>query len=262
MPRLPAIAAALILAGTAAPLAAQQLDCRRQDRSRWSESYCTMETRTLRPGGTIRVDAGPNGGVTVIGWDSREIELRARITANARSEDRAEDIGRQVRVVTSGTTIRAEGPRTGDREGWSVSYELRVPRESDLWARSTNGGIEVENLRGDIDVETRNGGLVLANLAGRVDATTTNGGVDINLSGRRWDGEGLTARTTNGGVDLRLPRDYSARLETGTVNGGLEFDFPVRVQGRISRRLNTTLGDGGPTISVTTTNGGVNVRQR
>jgi len=39
-------------------------------------------------------------------------------------------------------------------------------------------------------------------------------------------------------------------------------DFPVEVRGRLGRRLTTTLGDGGPTVRVVTTNGGVKVSRR
>jgi hypothetical protein len=60
---------------------------------------------------------------------------------------------------------------------------------------------------------------------------------------------------------LRVSRGYSAHLETGTVNGGVDIDFPVMVQGKIGRRITTDLGKGGPTIRVITTNGGVDVRR-
>jgi len=267
-----ALAGCLLLAGVATGAQAQRRD---QDRDRddwslschdrgndWNESYCTIEERTLSGRGTIRVDATPNGGVTVIGWDRDEVELRVRISAHARTEGRAEDLAREVRLRISGLEVSAEGPRTSGRESWSVSYELHVPRRSSLWARSTNGGIRVAEVSGQIDLQTRNGGLALRALAGDVRAETTNGGVDVALDGRRWEGQGLDVSTRNGGVRLTVPDDYSAELETGTVNGGLDIDFPVRVSGRISRRISTRLGDGGPLIRVVTTNGGVSIRRR
>jgi hypothetical protein len=61
---------------------------------------------------------------------------------------------------------------------------------------------------------------------------------------------------------MRIPANYSARLETGTVNGGFDIDFPITLQGRIDRRrIATQLGAGGPTIRAVTTNGGVRVRK-
>jgi len=79
------------------------------------------------------------------------------------------------------------------------------------------------------------------------------------LTGDTWEGTGLDLETTNGAVRLRVPEDYSARLETGTVNGGIDIDFPVTVTGRIGREFSTTLGGGGPLVRAETTNGQVRI---
>jgi DUF4097 and DUF4098 domain-containing protein YvlB len=110
-------------------------------------------------------------------------------------------------------------------------------------------------------LETVNGGLSLIGTAGDVRGRTINGGIDVTLTGAGWDGEGLDLRTTNGGVALAIPDGYAARLETSTVNGGLDADFPVTVRGRISRELTLDLGSGGRTLRVRTTNGGVTLRR-
>ena len=68
--------------------------------------------------------------------------------------------------------------------------------------------------------------------------------------------------TTNGGVTLTVPRDYSAALEIGTVNGGLRSDLPVTLPGGRGRSIRTTLGSGGPLIKVQTVNGGVRLAAR
>jgi len=46
---------------------------------------------------------------------------------------------------------------------------------------------------------------------------------------RALDGEELNITTTNGGVNVLVPDNYSAALETGTVNGNVSFGFPVNV---------------------------------
>jgi hypothetical protein len=47
-------------------------------------------------------------------------------------------------------------------------------------------------------------------------------------------------------------------IETGTVNGRVETDFPVTLQGRLRRQqLTIPLNGGGKTLRVTTTNGSV-----
>ncbi len=162
-------------------------------------------------------------------------------------------------MLTDGT-IRSNGPRRGFRNSsWSVSYEVFTPRDTDVRLDAHNGGIVIEDVRGDIDFDTTNGGVRLSGLAGDVRGSTTNGGFDITLTGSAWDGRGLDVSATNGGVRLHVPDGYSARLRARTVNGGVHVDFPVTVRGRIGRALETTLGEGGAPIEVETTNGGVHV---
>lgn len=259
------VLAALAL-GLAAPLAAQRSardwakDC--DDYGDWGERICEVREYTVKASGSLRVDANPNGGITVIGWDRNEVKIIARVSAWARTEDEAKEIASQVTVETSETDIRTNGPNLRNRRGWSVSYEIWAPGKTDLRLSSTNGGLDVEGIRGRLDLETTNGGISLRAVSGDVNAETTNGGITVALEGRRWDGAGLNARTTNGGVRLTIPEGFNADLEASTTNGGMDFEFPVTLQGRINRRITTKLGEGGPPIRVETTNGGVSVRRR
>lgn len=263
----------MVVAALAASLAGQVGAQARWDRSseggcdqssvgRDSERFCETLTTTVAFTGSVRVDAGMNGGVEVVAWDRNEVEVRAKVWANAGSEDRAREIARAVEVTVSGGIVGADGPDVARRESWGVSYELRVPRSSDLHLETHNGGITVEDVTGGIRFAALNGGVHLSGVAGDVRGRTTNGSLHIELDGDRWAGTGLDAETVNGGVELTIPRNYSAELVTGTVNGGIDIDFPVTVSGRIGRSLRTTLGDGGPTIRAVSTNGGIRIRQR
>jgi len=236
-------------------------DCNRSS-NRDTERFCRISESTIQsPDGALAIDGRTNGGVSVFGSSRRDVLVRARIQANARTEERAEEIAREIRIRTDGGRIYSEGPETRSRESWSVSYEVEVPSRSDLELRAMNGGISVVDVSGVLRLTTMNGGIHLEAVGGDVVAETTNGGMRVLLDGDRWQGRGLDAVTTNGGVTVRIPEGYSAHLETGTVNGGIDIDFPVTVQGRIGRRVTTDLGRGGPTIRVITTNGGVVIRR-
>jgi len=261
-------AAALICLITSPALAQRRFsseswnrDCNR-DGNRDTERFCMVSESTIAsPGGSLTIDGRTNGGVSVFGSSRRDVLIRARIQASARTEERAEEIAREIRIRSDGGRIYAAGPETGRREWWSVSYEVEVPSRSDLDLRAMNGGISVVDVSGVLRLETMNGGIHLEAVSGDVVAETTNGGMNVLLDGDRWQGKGLDAVTTNGGVRVRIPDGYSAHLETGTVNGGIDIDFPVTVQGRIGRRVTTDLGRGGATIRVITTNGGVVIRR-
>lgn len=258
-----------LLALAALPAAAQN---RTRDRdwdrcSDWGgdrdmERVCNVTESTISvPGGTLFVDGRTNGGITIYGSNRRDIQVRAKISANARSRDRAQELAGEIKIHTEGGRIYADGPDSRSREWWSVEFEVEVPSRMDLDLRAHNGGIEVSDVTGMLRMETQNGGIHLDSVNGDVVAETTNGGLHVDLDGDGWVGKGLDAVTTNGGVVLQVSRGYSAHLETGTVNGGVDIDFPVTVQGKIGRRITTDLGKGGPTIRVITTNGGVDVRR-
>jgi hypothetical protein len=223
--------------------------------------YCEVREDSLSGTNALDIDASPNGGIRVAGWDRNEIAIRERVSAHADSDKEARQLVSQVQVNTGGGRVRAEGPSTGGDNSWSVSYEVRVPQGAQVTLNTVNGGIFVQDLGGQIRFRARNGGVKLFNVGGDVKGETTNGGLDVELTGNRWDGAGLDVETSNGGVNLTLPSNYSAELETGTTNGRLRIDFPVTVQGLVGKRIITTLGMGGPKIRAMTNNGGVRVQQ-
>jgi DUF4097 and DUF4098 domain-containing protein YvlB len=240
------------------------LNC--NDSNNWSGnrlvSNCEVREQTLAPSGsTISIDGRQNGGVSVKGWDNGQVLIRAQVQTGAPNAGEAEQLARQIRIETGGSKIYASGPEQQKDYHWSVNYEVFVPRRSDLSLETHNGGIVIAEVNGRIDFNALNGGVVLKRCGGSVHGTTMNGGLVVELAGDRWDGETLDVRTTNGGVSMSVPENYSAYLQTGTVNGNISVDFPVTVQGRITKELALNLGSGGATVKAMTTNGGVRIKR-
>ena len=236
-------------------------DCRRSRGD--NERFCETRNVTLAATNAINVDGRDNGGITVHGWDKSQIEIVAMIQAQAETQSDAESMAKEILVTAQNGQVRANGPdRNRQRESWSVSYEVWAPRRTELSLTAKNGGISVDGVSSKMELETVNGGLNLRDVDGDVRGTTVNGGVTAELSGDRWAGSGLDLSTSNGGVHLIIPTNYSARLETGTVNGGINIDFPVTLQGSVGRRFSTQLGAGGAMIRAVTTNGGVSILRR
>ncbi len=226
-------------------------------------THCEVREQVIpAPGGPLVADATPNGGISVHGWNRQDVQLQSKVVASAPTEQAAKALAAQVRILTDGGRIRAEGPKTSDDGGWSVSFDLMVPSQASLDLRATNGGISITEVQGRLALRTTNGGISLTRVNGDVHGTTTNGGVHIVLDGAGWFGEGLEAETLNGGVHVELPDGYSAHLVAGTQNGGIQIGFPVTVQGQIDRTLDTDLGRGGPTLRLRTTNGGLTINRR
>lgn len=225
--------------------------------------YCEVREATIPAINPLEIDARPNGGIRVRGWDRSDALVRARVLGSADTQADARRIVSAVRVLAAGGFVHAEGPDRNRNEQWHVSFEISVPRAAILTLTTTNGGISVDDYRGAAKFHATNGGVTLTNVGGDIRGETTNGGLTVDLAGDRWDGTGLEVQTRNGAIRISLPRDYSAALDVGTTNGRVRTDFPVTVQGAISRRhLETVLGSGGATIRAITTNGGVSIREK
>ncbi|AXC14419.1 hypothetical protein ACPOL_5165 [Acidisarcina polymorpha] len=232
------------------------------NRSWWGhqQQVCELRTATIKLGSSHLAVKSENGGIEVTGEDRSDVAIEARVRAWSGSESDAREILKQVSIETAGDSIRDNGPHFHiGNSGYAINYRLRVPRSLAVDLKSSNGGIDIAHLNGDIHFETTNGGVGLNDLAGDVHGQTVNGGIDIVLTGESWSGRGLKAATTNGGITLKVPSRYSAHLETGTVNGGIHLNFPITIQGEIKNHLSTNLGVGGATIEASTTNGGVEI---
>jgi DUF4097 and DUF4098 domain-containing protein YvlB len=222
---------------------------------------CQMKESTIPASGRVSIDSGTNGGVQVKGWSRSDVQVRARVETWAPTESEAKGMQSQVNIQTAGGQIRATAPDFGRDRGYSVTFEVFVPQRTDVSAKAHNGGIGIQDVRGRIEFDTTNGGVKLARLAGAVKGKTVNGGVTVELTGTSWDGEQLDVATTNGGVSLQAPSNYSARLETSTVNGGFHSELDGTVTGNIGKNMTMTLGSGGPLIKVTTVNGGIHIKK-
>lgn len=231
----------------------------------WSDGrgagFCEIREQTVAAAGRLSIDPSLNGGVSVIGWDRENVLVRSRVQATAPTEEEARQLAAQVRVEAGGTSVRALGPPQGEDAHWGVSFQLFVPRRTDVSIRTHNGGIGLTGLDSDVEFEALNGGVSISEMAGHVRGQTTNGGISVKLSGDRWEGEALDVRTTNGGISMSIPERFAARLETGTEHGGLNLDFPITVEGKLGKRLSLDLNGGGPLVRATTVNGGVSIRR-
>lgn len=261
MSLLVAVALPSALQATAPLPADQAVDwCRDADSN---VDFCEVRTLTLETrDGRLSVNARPNGSVRVEGWDGSDVRVEARVTVRARNSGAAEELADEVEVRARPGSLSSEGPRTRGRESWSVSYRVQVPVGTDLELESTNGSIRVEGVAGGVAARSTNGSVRLSDVAGGVRVRTTNGSIQTAFGPGSLPDRDMELRTTNGSVTLTLPDGAGAQIEARTTNGRINTDFPLTVQGRLGRRVSGVLGDGGPEIRLTTTNGSIRIERR
>jgi len=197
--------------------------------------------------GTITVK--PAGGRQVI------------ISANPASDKVEVDAGQ------SGTRITARShsmSKTSGEEG-KVDYEVQLPADTSIAIDSGSGDIRIENVRGNVTVESEegqvdihgvtggfvqvqsvNGGITLSNVQkGRVQLTSTGGNLQLTgVSGTNVSAKSTTGSITfngdfagggdylltnhSGDISVTLPANASVDLTARSIQGSVENDFPLQ----------------------------------
>jgi hypothetical protein len=182
-------------------------------------------TLTKAEAPVLHVHPHPNGGVQVQGWDKDVYSVTA-CKAAANYDGDAERVLSQITMSVSGGEVSTNGP--GGDSDWTVYLLIRAPKaatidldtangplslysvDGKLTAHATNGPISLRDFSGDADIKATNGPISIEGSSGNVRVHTDNGPISINLKGKSWSGEGLSADAQNGPMTLFVPSDYQS----------------------------------------------------
>jgi DUF4097 and DUF4098 domain-containing protein YvlB len=235
------------------------------------------KTLPLKAGDSFSLD-NINGSLTVATWKENKVEIKAVKVAKDDAKD-LKDVEIKVEESAGAVTVHTIWPRDRHNFRVSVTFDVKVPEGVNLKKvetvngnvtaigsfgaaalESTNGTITAEGFKGNLTAETTNGQVKLRRAEGKLDVEATNG--NIELSGIVFK-DGLRAETTNGSIRLVLenPEKVNARLRAETTNGHVTVDFPITLErlSKSNRSIEATLGQGGPEIVLSTTNGSITI---
>ena len=225
----------------------------------WTRRY------TLKSGGSLEI-RNTNGRIKVRPGDGDAVEIVA--TRVARGDDeaaakRALD-GIQIRETASPTSILLDSTFGeafgGVREQRQVHYVVTLPRRANLTLKATNGDIDLDGVTGTIAVESTNGRIKASGVENQTKVETGNGEVVIDVAKL---GGAVTCDTTNGRISVTIPRDAKAELSARVTNGAISHsNLELAVKETSRRRLDASIGGGGPEIKLETTNGAIEIRGR
>ncbi len=180
----------------------------------------------------------------------------------------------------------------------TASLIVTMPRDGHVTARSGDGAIRIERVRGRLDLRTGDGSIRASEVVGQMTIATGDGSVtidnaegDVNIDTgdgsvsvagklggvKLHTGDGaITFRaepgtvmnadwslvTGDGGIVLYLPTDFGAQLDAHTGDGTIRNDLKIQNENSESERrtLRGTLGAGGKTLTIRTGDGGIHLK--
>lgn len=231
-----------------------------------------------------------NGGITVTGYNGKEIIVEARArgherTKESRPDPKAEGMHRLENRGT-GLTVEEQDNEVHIGVGFmnmnrTTDLNIQVPFNTSLKLRCLNDGdIRVEHVSGEVDADDLNGAVKLTNISGAVVAHSLNEDVVVTLD-QVTPGKSMSFSTMNGDVDVTLPADVKARVKMKSENGEIYSDFDVhpesnpanpkisethskdgRYRVQFDKVTYGSINGGGPEMQFTTFNGKIYLRKK
>ena len=214
----------------------------------------SIQVRTIRPSG--RGNIGARYSIKV----PRQTQLDRINSTNAGI--RVIDVEGPARLRTTNGSVRTDRLR-GALEAQTSNGTVDISdQDGSAVLHTTNGRIHAVNLKGSVAADTTNGGISIHIAHTEADRPirlgTTNGAIELELN--QTSRNEVVCNTTNGSITLHLPATVNARLSASTTHSSIRSEFEGQATGSSSRkRLETTLGSGGPSIELSTVNGGIRI---
>lgn len=204
--------------------------------------------------GTLKLDAA----------ESDEVRISADITVKAKTEEEAEALVEEVRIVAEPSgqklTVKAVKPSGFGRNQLSVDFTITAPAALALQCTTNVGDIRIAGFDDRVTAKTDVGTIDCTGLRQTTDLHTNVG--DIRLACASDAAAALQAKaTTNvGNIHFTGPDAISATLEAHVNVGSIDTDRPLTITGKIDKSVRATLGDGEGKISLRTNVGSVKIR--
>jgi hypothetical protein len=225
----------------------------------WTRTY------KLAKGGRLEV-VNVNGLIEVVPATGSDVEVVAHREVRARNDEESKEVLAKAEMIEDvgpdhvKVELKTGSPNSGfnPRSRVNIRYRVSVPAGLNSTFRTENGAVRVENVEGRLTLVSTNGPVVARGVSGTIDASTVNGGIEIGMLKLTGDSKIVTV---NGPASLILAPNINADLEAAAVNGGVttQDGLPLTATDRTGRHVAGRFNDGGPRISVQTTNGGVRV---
>lgn len=254
--------------------------------------------RTLNVTGAVDLDVQTSSGrIAVRPGDTSTVRIHGVIRAHDSSSgdagSRIHEIETNPPIQQSGNTIRITAPADEwTRRHISISYELTVPVETRVRARTGSGSGVAEGIHGPVDLETGSGSITVSRIedevrvhtgSGRIELDSLKGKVNAHTGSGSIQGAGITgpitaqtgsgsvrleqttvaaleAHTGSGGVNVRLPADAAFDLYAHTGSGKVYVAHPITVQGSVGgNEIHGKVKGGGPLVDVRTGSGSVRI---
>lgn len=219
--------------------------------------------------GSISVVA-TDGEEVVINYSSGESRNDSPQEKNGLRRISDSSVGFEVTENDNEIEIGGASPHT------DVNFSISVPRNFSLYLSTVNGGdVNVEGVRGEMEISNVNGDVTLSNVGGSASVNTVNG--DIAASFNSIGDNPMAFTTVQGDIDITLPANAKVTAKMRSEWGEVYTDFEMNIDRSnresieadsdvykvsVNNWINGRINGGGPEYMFKTLRGDIYIRKQ
>ena len=169
------------------------------DWSRAKYERTVQQQAPLALGSTV-VAQTSSGSITINGAEVTDCSVVAQIRVQAPTEEEAQEIAEQVEIklepVGQTLTVKAEKPPRKRRRSISISYDITVPKQTNIDCTSSYGAIKLSDIDGNAKGKTSSGSISAENIQGSAQLDTSYGPVTC----RNITGDNIQLKSSSGSI--------------------------------------------------------------
>lgn len=211
------------------------LEASAQGKVKHEETFA--KTESLGRDGKVEI-RNISGNVEVTSWDRNEVKIDALKTSRASSMDKAKENAAKVKIEVTRENgilkIATVYPKPSIKNlSVSVNYNVVIPSDAAISARSVSGNVTLEKIGGKATGETKSGNVTVMGARSGANAETVSGNVKVadvqnGVYGKTASGN-VEARDVTGTTDLNcvsgdvIAEDIQGAVEAETVSGSVKL---------------------------------------
>jgi DUF4097 and DUF4098 domain-containing protein YvlB len=203
-------------------------------------------TKTFKASSVKNVDVNTSGGgITVMGGATSEAKVEVYVGGSKRGRLSDSEVKKRLKkynliIRMNGNTLICKAERKdksrskNSKNALSISFKVYVPTKVATNLSTSSGGIKMAYLNGDLKFRTSGGGLDLEDLRGEVKGSTSGGGIKMvncdDIVKVRTSGGGINARDCDGEINLSTSgggiklTNLNGNVEATTSGGGISVE--------------------------------------
>jgi hypothetical protein len=233
---------------------------------RFKAEFSRSEDLTVPVTDITALDVTTNvGKIQLETADAAEVHVTAKIKVKAHTEEKAQELAEQVRIVAEPwsrtLTIKAVKPADFGRNQLSVDFTIKAPAALALNCTTNVGDVRIADFTKRVQASADVGTIICTGLRDEIDLHANVGDLRATYASDAPAALNATMATDVGSIEFTGPQEISADL-TATANvGDINTDRPLTVKGSLTKHsVRASLGKGEGRVNLKTDVGSIRIR--